>query len=184
MKKVLSFILVINFFVGLCFNNTVVYASNREILNKKDNITKGYWSESNPPEFYGTTKIVLKKGDTFSTKDARYRIFARDFEDFDLTQSIEVKHNVDTKVAGDYKINYSVTDSHGNITTLEVPVTVTDDPNTKPMIERTMYTLEDIDNVKAMGIERGHNHDRQMLGLFLKANSNIEIRKIAGNSDL
>ena len=184
MKKVLSFILVINFFVGLCFNNTVVYASNREILNKKDNITKGYWSESNSPEFYGTTKIVLKKGDTFSTKDARYRIFARDFEDFDLTQSIEVKHNVDTKVAGDYKINYSVTDSHGNITTLEVPVTVTDDPNTKPMIERTMYTLEDIDNVKAMGIERGHNHDRQMLGLFVKANSNIEIRKTAGNSDL
>ena len=47
-----------------------------------------------------------------------------------------------------------------------------------------MYTLADIDNVKAMEIERGHNHDRQMLGLFIKANSNVQIRKTAGNSNL
>ena len=162
----------------------MVYASDKEILKDKGNTTKGYWSESNPPEFYGTTKIVLKQGDTFSLKDARYRIFARDFEDFDLSQSIKAKHNVDTSNTGNYKINYSVTDSHGNTTTIDVPVTVTNDQNIKPMIERTMYTLADIDNVKAMGIERGHNHDRQMLGLFIKANSNIEIRKTAGNSDL
>lgn len=180
LKRILSIILAINLLIVLCFNNTIAYINTKSMLNTK----KGYWSESNKPEFYGTTKIVIKKGDSFSLNDSRYRIFARDFEDFDLTQSIQAEHNVNTEITGDYKINYSVTDSHGNTKELMVPVTVTDDSNVKPMIERTMYTLANIDNVKAMGIERGHNHDRQMLGFFIKGNSNLEIRKTAGNSNL
>lgn len=184
MKRAISTLLAINLFISLLFSSNLAYASNKEIVNDENYTTKGYWSKSNAPEFYGTTKIVLKKGDVFSLKDTRYRIFARDFEDFDLTQNIQAKHNVNTNDVGQYEINYSVTDSHGNTKTIDVPVTVTDDPDVKPMIERTMYTLADIDNVKAMEIERGHNHDRQMLGLFIKANSNVQIRKTAGNSNL
>ncbi len=180
MKRVLSIILSINLLIVLCFNNTIVYINTKSMLNTK----KGYWSESNKPEFYGTTKIVLKKDEPFSLNDSRYRIFARDFEDFDLTQNIQSNHNVNTGITGEYKINYSVTDSHGNTTELIVPVTVTDDANVNPMIERTMYTLANIDNVKAMGIERGHNHDRQILGFFIKTNSSLKIRKTAGNSNL
>lgn len=184
MKRAISTLLAINLFISLLFSSNLAYASNKEIVNDENYTTKGYWSKSNAPEFYGTTKIVLKKGDVFSLKDTRYRIFARYFEDFDLTQNIQAKYNVNTNDVGQYEINYSVTDSHGNITTIDVPVTVTDDLDVKPMIERTMYTLDDIDNVKAMEIERGHNHDRQMLGLFIKANSNVQIRKTAGNSNL
>lgn len=147
-------------------------------------MNKGYWSNKNKPEFYGTTKIILKLNDTFSLKDARYRIFAKDFEDFDITHKIIANHNIDTKKAGTYSIEYSVKDSHGNISNIKVPVIVTDDNNVNPMIERTLYSLPSVDNMEIMGAHRGNNHDKQMLGLFVKANSKIKIRKISGNTDL
>ena len=147
-------------------------------------MNKGYWSDQNNPEFYGTTKIILKLNDTFSLKDTRYRIFAKDFEDFDLTDKIIAKHNIDTSKVGTYKIDYTVSDSHGNSINLQVPVIVTDDANVNPMIERTLYSLPSVDNMAAMGAHRGNNHDRQMLGLFIKANSKVKIRRTSGSNDL
>lgn len=184
MKKMLNILLALCFFTVLLINNQSNFVSSKSLSNNTNTITKGYWSEKNAPEFYGTTKIIIKKGDRFTVKDPRYRIFARDFEDLDLTQKIRARHNVNTEVAGEYEINYTVTDSHRNKTTLKVPVIVSDDPNVKPMIERTMYTLPSVDNIKAMGIERGHNNDRQMLGIFVKSGSNVRIRKTAGDSNL
>lgn len=46
---------------------------------------------------------MLKKGEEFSLNDARFRIFAKDFEDMDLTQKINVTfNNVETSTVGDY----------------------------------------------------------------------------------
>lgn len=147
-------------------------------------MNKGYWNDLNAPEFYGTTKIILKQNSTFSLTDTRYRIFAKDFEDFDVTNKIISIHNVDTSTIGNYMINYSVVDSNGNSTTLQVPVIVTDDININPMIERTLYSLPSVDNMTAMGANRGNNHDRQMLGIFVKSNSKVKIRRTTGNTDL
>lgn len=97
-----------------------------------------YYSELNAPEFYGTTKVVIKIGDSFDVNDAKYRIFARDFEDGDLTKKIElVSNTVDTTKTGSYTVQYAITDSHQNTTTLTVPVEVTDAPDINPKVERT-----------------------------------------------
>ena len=180
MKKLLSCFLSVTILISSLFNFTPIHADKQ---NNKS-ITKGFWSENNKPEFYGTTKIVIKKGENFSLDNTMYRIFARDFEDFNISDRIQASHNVNTSEVGEYKINYSVTDSHGNTSNLEVPVTVTEDENAKNMIERTMYSLPSVDNISAMGIHRGNNHDRQMLGIFVKANANLRIRKVSGGSNL
>ena len=62
MKRAISTLLAINLFISLLFSSNLAYASNKEIVNDENYTTKGYWSKSNAPEFYGTTKIVLKKG--------------------------------------------------------------------------------------------------------------------------
>lgn len=65
------------------------------------------YSKTNAPEFYGLTKAVIKVGDDFASDDTRYRIFARDFEDGDLTSAIEIVSNtVDSSKSGDYEIEY------------------------------------------------------------------------------
>lgn len=159
-----------------------VYAEN---ISKSNELrSKGFWSEDNKPEFYGTTKIILKKGEEFSLDNTMYRVFVRDFEDFNISDKIKATHNVNTSEVGEYKINYSVTDSHGNTSNLDVPVIVTEDENTNNMIERTMYSLPSVDNIAAMEIHRGNNHDRQMLGIFVKENANLRIRKVSGGSNL
>ena len=178
MKSFLSYFLSAIIFISSFLNIMPVYANEL----KTNTTTKGFWSEDNKPEFYGTTKIVLREGENFSLDNAIYRIFARDFEDFNISHKIQASHNVNTSVAGEYKINYSVTDSHGNTSSLEVPVIVTKDA--KNMIERTMYSLPSVDNIAAMGIHRGNNHDRQMLGIFVQANSEVRIRKVSGDNNL
>ena len=177
-------------FIVFCFIiNQFYYIAFAEIFNNTKNIDKeiisnSLWSETNKPEFYGTTKIVLKKGSLFSLKDARYRIFARDFEDFNISDKIVATHNIDVDTVGEYKIDYYVIDSHNNRLDITVPVTVTDDPNVQPMIERTFYSLPSVKNISDMGIHRGNNHDRQMLGLFIEKDSNISIRRVSGDENL
>ena len=74
-----------------------------------------YYSELNAPEFYGTTKVVIKIGDSFDVNDAKYRIFARDFEDGDLTKKIElVSNTVDTTKTGSYTVQYAIIASKYN----------------------------------------------------------------------
>ena len=84
-----------------------------EIKNNPDN----YWSTENAPIFYGASKISMPKGETFDVKDVRFRVFAKDFEDGDLTRNIQIKsNNVDVSQDGTYEVLYRVIDSHGNKT--------------------------------------------------------------------
>ena len=143
-----------------------------------------YYSELNAPEFYGTTKVVIKIGDSFDVNDAKYRIFARDFEDGDLTKKIElVSNTVDTTKTGSYTVQYAITDSHQNTTTLTVPVEVTDAPDINPKVERTLFTLPSMDNMAKVGTHRANQGDSQHLGIFMPAHSSIKIKMLSGSKD-
>lgn len=125
-------ILILNIFVSLFYNLSF---ANNEKRNPNS-----YWSSKNTPLFYGTTKITIKKDllNEFNVLDSRFRIFATDFEDGDLTPNITYSENVNINEVGNYEIIYKVTDSHNNQSTLVVPVIVTDDENSKINVERTV----------------------------------------------
>ena len=68
------------------------------------------------------TDKTLTVGDTF---DPKAGVTAKDAEDGDLTDKIEVvKNTVDTKKAGKYEVTYKVTDSDGATRTKTIKVTV------------------------------------------------------------
>lgn len=135
--------------------------------------------------FYGATKITIKKGliDKFDVLDSRFRIFAKDFEDGDLTPKIQYSGEVNINEVNTYEITYKVTDSHNNTTTLVVPVIVTDDENTKIIVERTLYTTPSVWNMDLAEFSRCNYGDRQMLGVFLKENQSIKARVISSETD-
>lgn len=65
---------------------------------------------------------TITVGDTF---DPKAGVTAKDAEDGDLTDKIEVvKNTVDTKKAGKYEVTYKVTDSDGTTRTKTIKVTV------------------------------------------------------------
>lgn len=73
---------------------------------------------------------TLTVGDTF---DAKADVTAKDAEDGDLTQKIEVINNtVDTSKAGSYEVTYKVTDSQGASVTKTITVTVKTKDTLKP----------------------------------------------------
>lgn len=68
------------------------------------------------------TDKTITVGDTF---DPKAGVTAKDAEDGDLTDKIEVvKNTVDTKKAGKYEVTYKVTDSDGATRTKTIKVTV------------------------------------------------------------
>ena len=165
--------------------------------------SESYWSTHNSPIFYGAKSITFEAGalDEFDPQDPRFRVFARDFEDGDLTSNIElVENNVDPTSAGEYHISYSVADSHQNTTLLDVAVTVTPAPTEPPtpepevptpeeqvsniVVERTVYTLPAMPNLTAAGLSRQDNNDRQILGLALSADERVEVCAPDGNLDI
>ena len=77
--------LFFNLFLPI-LNNFSFANTDTEKKNKNS-----YWSTKNAPIFYGATKITIKKDiiDNFDIKDTRFRIFAKDFEDGDLTTNIQ-----------------------------------------------------------------------------------------------
>ena len=148
MKKKISILIILTLILNLTLNifgNISFATTNIKKENEKKN-PESYWSTKNAPLFYGATKITLKKGiiDEFNVLDSRFRIFAKDFEDGDLTPNISSSGEVKVDEVGDYEIIYSVTDSHNNKTTLTVPVIVTDDENAKITVERTIYTTPSV----------------------------------------
>ncbi len=142
------------------------------------------YSNTNAPVFYGLTKAIIQQGDSFSLDDSKYRIFARDFEDGDLTSNIIYTSNVDTSKVGSYTILYTITDSNFNTTSLEVPIIVIDDQSQGRYYERTLYSLPSVWNMDLAGTNRGNYQDRQMLGFYMEANSEISIQKLSGSKDL
>lgn len=73
------------------------------------------------PVIHAADKTITV-GDTF---DPKAGVTAKDAEDGDLTDKIEVvKNTVDTKKAGEYEVTYKVTDSDGATRTKTIKVTV------------------------------------------------------------
>ena len=141
-----------------------------------------FYDESAAPIFYGATKITITKDavDQFDIKDSRFRIFAKDYEDGDVTPDIVcVSNNVNPKVAGEYQVSYSVTDSHRNTATITVPVTVLDEVGGKFVVQRTVYAVPKMENLSMTGTERCNTGDRQILGIFVPQNAFFQARTLS-----
>lgn len=112
MKRKISIII----FIILLVNIFSILFYNFSFANGKKRNPNSYWSTTNAPIFYGATKITLKKNllNEFNVFDSRFRIFATDFEDGDLTQKITYSGNVNINEVGTYEITYKVTDFHNN----------------------------------------------------------------------
>ena len=144
------------------------------------------YSVNNAPIFYGATKITIDKNVTtsFNIKDSRFRIYAKDFEDGDISSKIEcVYNNVNPTVAGSYEIKYKVKDSHNNETKITVPVTILDKTDGECTIERTLYTLQSDWNITLIGVGRNRNGDRQNLGIYMPADTTAKIRVVEADSN-
>jgi len=70
----------------------------------------------------GDSPLYLNVGDTFNDPGAT----AQDTPDGDLSTSIQTNSNVDTSLAGNYTVTYSVTDSDGNTASASRTVIVSD----------------------------------------------------------
>ena len=152
-----------------------------------DNDEQSLYSKTNAPIFYGATKITIDKNVTseFDRFDPRFRIFAKDFEDGDLTDKIVCTYNnVVSNVPGNYEIKYEVTDSHLNKNTLTVPVTVTNNENYECVIERTLYTLANMSHLEDVNVRRCHAGDKQILGVFMPADSSVYIKTISADKNI
>lgn len=137
-------------------------------------------NEEDLPEFYGTTSITIKKGDTLDLKKSYYRIFAKDKIDGNITKNIQVvKNNVNTNVSGNYTIEYKVSNSRGKTTNLSVPVHVISNGERK--IERTLYILPDISYMNNAGFYRGNMQDAQNLGFYLPAGVTVKAKQVNKN---
>lgn len=160
--------------ISLSSININVYSFD---LNKDININ----SNTNIPIFYGATEITIDKDsvESFSIKDSRFRVFAKDYEDGDLTPYIQCTYNdVNPTIPGDYKLIYEVNDKDGNIVELNIPVHVKDETGGKFDIVRTIYSIPKMNNMSMTGMERCNKGDRQMLGVYLPANSSLSIKNI------
>ncbi len=145
-----------------------------------------YISEKNAPVFYGTSEITVPENTVIDLDhDARFRMFARDNEDGDMTQKIVVKSAPQEILsgkplpAGEYTIAYSVTDQSGNTSTINVPVHV-QQGGKEFRLSKLMYTLPSVQHLNELGYTRGNNHDRQIVGVFLDVGGEVEMRKISG----
>lgn len=145
------------------------------------------YSKTNAPLFYGVTGIKIDKNvtTTFSEKDSRFRIFAKDFEDGDISHKIVCYfNNVQSTIAGNYELKYRVTDSHGNKSELTVPVTIQDKEEGECIVEQTVYAIPSMQNMKNVGTERCNTGDRQILGIFLPENQSFQAKMLEGRQDL
>lgn len=170
MRKFKNYIIMLICFlsIGLLLKGSVVFANS-------------YYSETGAPIFYGMTKAIIQKDTSFDLTDAHLRIFARDFEDGDLTDKIViVSNNVNTSQIGDYEVVYKVTDSHKNVAQITVPISVVDN-NDGSYYERTIYTLPNVNHMGVTG-PRGNSMDRQITGLMLNPNATIRMKMISGPS--
>lgn len=139
------------------------------------------------PIFYGATEITIDKDvvDVFDVNDPRFRIFAKDYEDGDLTPSIEcVSNDVNPSVSGNYSLSYKVTDSSKNEVSITVPVHVTDNESGNCTIQRTAYCIPAMENMKKTGTERCNTGDRQMLGIYVPTGSSFTFKSLDTDFDV
>lgn len=146
---------------------------------------KTYASKENAPVIYGTKKATLHKGDSFSIKDARFRVVARDYEDGDINQIQVISNNVDTSKPGKYFVEYKVKDSDNNETSFKTEVEILDENTNnekehEDIIVKKMYNNPSTWNTQLQGIYRGDHQDREMVGVLLKPNEKIEAKVLQG----
>jgi len=171
------------FFITLLFTiSFLLYTSiSTHMLGVlRKNASNSFWNDKNSPVFYGATKITIGQGalSEFDVNDARFRIFARDFEDGDVTEKITVSGKVDVNKVGTYYLTYKVVDSHHNKTTLKVPVVVTEGDSGKIHVERTLYTIP-----YAESLDTASLFDVQMLGIYLTTEEEIRVRNLSSEDD-
>ncbi|MBP1039451.1 DUF5011 domain-containing protein [Vagococcus sp. BWB3-3] len=77
--------------------------------------------ENAAPEIIGADDFEMDKGEDF---DELAGITVKDMEDGDLTSKVSVEGFVNTSKKGQYSVTYTVTDSHGNVTTKTIIVSV------------------------------------------------------------
>lgn len=183
MIKKRSILMIIATFFAIVFAMSVlaifpVKKANAESIS--------FYDEKAAPIFYGATKITISKDavDTFSVKDSRFRVFATDYEDGDVTPNIVCEfNNVNPKVSGNYTVKYSVTDKHGNKASLSVLVTVLDQTGGTFVIERTVYAVPKMENMLFIGTERCNPGDRQILGIFVPEGASFKARSLSNDAE-
>ena len=184
MKKFNIALIIVGF---VCCLGANVFCVKSTSFASVDTQSESLYSTTNKPVFYGATNITIDKNvvSSFDILDSRFRIFAKDFEDGDLSSKIVcTSNNVNPTIAGEYVISYRVTDSHNNISKISVPVKVLDTENGVCTIERTLYTLPNVDNLSAIKVNRCHAGDRQILGVFMPAGSEIKVKVETADTDL
>lgn len=183
-KRTISIILI-SVILTLQFSwiqlNNEVYAAEKEASNVATIANENqYWSDKNAPVLYGTTSIKVPAGTKIDYKhDVRFRVFAKDNEDGDITSKIEATDNFPAnyteKESGSYTITYKITDSDGNVSTLNVPVEIRS--STEIELQKTMYSLPSVDHLNNLGYTRGNNMDRQTIGIFVEAGASFQMKK-------
>ncbi len=131
------------------------------------------------PALSGSIQTWIYQDETFDLKSSKNRIFADDQEEGDLTSEIEVDGTVDTSTPGDYTVSYLVTDQDGNTTKLDTTVRVLEEnaaTEEDKAIQRILYTLPAAPHLTGIGFNRGYYHDRQNLGIWLPAGSELKVR--------
>ena len=124
-------------------------------------------------QFYGTTKIQAPAGTQIDLRnDARYRIFARDAQGFDISEQITIDGDNWTRVVP-ATITYSAAGQ-----TREVELVA---QAGNQLIQRTLYSLSRtaIEAIQSGEMPRGDNHDRQHLGVFMPAGSTLKVRRVS-----
>lgn len=161
------------FSVGLCgVNSAVAVAEQTNSLQE---------AVTDSPLFYGATGITLPVGNAedFSVSDSRFRIFARDCFGLDLTPDIRVTHNdVNAGKVGNYSVKYEVFDSRQNRAEITVPVAVVSGGD-EFIVERTVYAVPAMENMKKTGLERCNAGDRQILGIYAPDDSSFSIMPLS-----
>ena len=115
----------------LTYTATDVYGNT---ATKKITLTV---NANKPPVILGAKDLVLKVGDTF---DPAKGVTVED-EDDDIELNIE--SNVDTRIAGEYRVLYSATDSKVKTTKVQIKVTV--NPKTTGINNKVpVITVEDV----------------------------------------
>lgn len=144
-----------------------------------------YWSTQSAPVIYGPSKITIPKGTQYDPMDTRFRVFAKDFEDRDVSQNLSWEGDtVNTDQAGTYTLTYRVTDSHGNQASRDVQIIVTEETEGDILVERIMYTTPSVWNMDLMDVKRCNYGDSQHLGIYMPEGSSVEMRILSGGSNL
>lgn len=153
--------------------------------SQTDTSSQLYWSTQSAPVIYGPSKITIPRGTQYDPMDTRFRVFAKDFEDRDVSQDLSWEGDtVNTDQAGTYTLTYRVTDSHGNQASRDVQIVVTEETEGDILVERIMYTTPSVWNMDLAGFTRNNYGDSQHLGVFMPEGSSLEMRVLSGGTNL